>query len=107
MTKCQPSSGISRSAEERGSGLSLAIALGSGWLAYSLEAIPSTAVIYFRVLDFKMVGFNGKPLCFCGSDLQIGSQVLPVQDNIRRPDPETLFVRNSKLIYCPTKTCIA
>ena len=31
-----------------------------------------------------MVGFHGKPLCFCGSDLQICSQVLPVRDNMRR-----------------------
>ena len=30
-----------------------------------------------------MVGFHGKPLCFCGSDLQTGSQFLHVQDNIR------------------------
>ena len=30
-----------------------------------------------------MVGFHYKPLCFCGSDLQIGSQFLHVQDNIR------------------------
>ena len=31
----------------------------------------------------KMVGFHSKPLCFCGSDLPIGSQVLHVQDKIR------------------------
>ena len=30
----------------------------------------------------KMVGFHCKPLCFCGSDLQTGSQFLHVQDNI-------------------------
>ena len=31
-----------------------------------------------------MVGFHGKPLCFCGSDSQTtGSQFLHVQDNIR------------------------
>ena len=34
-------------------------------------------------VDSKMVGFHGKPLCFCGSDLQTGSQFLHVQDNIR------------------------
>ena len=35
------------------------------------------------VLDSKMVGFHSKLLCFCGSDLQTGPQVLHVQDNIR------------------------
>ena len=30
-----------------------------------------------------MVTFHGKPLCFCGSDLQTGSQFLHVQANIR------------------------
>ena len=61
----------------------LAIALGSGWLA-RWKPYPLPPSSYFRVLDFKMVGFHGKPLFFCGSDLQIGSQVLPVPGNIRR-----------------------
>ena len=34
-------------------------------------------------VDYKMVGFHGKPLCFCGSDLQTSSQFLHVQDDIR------------------------
>ena len=54
-----------------------------------LFAGSHTLYSYFRVLDFKMVGFHGKPLCFCGSDLQIGSQSLHVQDNIRRPGDDT------------------
>ena len=44
--------GISRSARVGGSGLALAIALGSGWLASSLEAIPSTAVQLFPRAGF-------------------------------------------------------
>ena len=34
-------------------------------------------------MDSKMVGFHGKPLSFCSSDLQTCSQFLHVQDNIR------------------------
>ena len=34
-------------------------------------------------VDYEMVGFHGKPLCFCGSDLQTGSQFLHVPDKIR------------------------
>ena len=41
------------------------------------------AVCVCGSVDYKMVGFHGKPLCFCGPDLQTGSQFLHVQDNIR------------------------
>ena len=67
-------------------GSGLAIALGSGWPTgiekqakgfrdhriYSRirwKPYPLPPSSYFCVLDFKMVGFYGKPLCFCGSDL--------------------------------------
>ena len=43
-----------------------------------------------------MVGFHGKPLYVCGSDLQTGSQVLRVQDNICRPGN----AGRSPLLYC-------
>ena len=39
-----------------------------------------------------MVGFHSKSLCFCGSDLQTGSQVLHVQDNIRGLKKKVLCV---------------
>ena len=65
-----------------------------------LFAGSHTFYSYFRVLDFKMVGFNGKPLCFCGSDLQTGSQFLHVDDNVRRP------VVQSKISTFTVTSCV-
>ena len=48
-----------------------------------------------------MVSFHGKPLCFCGSDLQTGSQFLPVQDNIRRPAPWRVRTKEVELGTLP------
>ena len=44
-------------------------------------------------VDYEMAGFHGKPLCFCGSDLQTGSQFLHVQDNIRGLVCTTLYIQ--------------
>ena len=60
------------------------------------KAATTGACVFARelVCDSKMVGdFHSDESCFCGSDLQIGSQVLSVQDDLRVAEsPSTLLL---------------
>ena len=49
----------------------------------------------------EMVGFRSKPLCFCGSVLQVGSQLLHVQVNIRAPRGNEVSARSGTGTFSP------